>query len=89
MPRLLAPDGSKNLIGSRVRDLRTQRGLSQEELMAQLQLLGFDSERGVIKRIENGDRFVSDVEVKILSQFFGVTSQYLIDGSEPHKSIHK
>lgn len=82
MPRLVAPDGTKNLIGSRVRDLRTQRGLSQEELMAQLQLLGFDSERGVIKRIENGDRFVSDVEIKILAEFFKVSYQYLLDGTE-------
>ena len=82
MPRLVAPDGTKNLIGSRVRDLRTQRGLSQEELMAQLQLLGFDSERGVIKRIENGDRFVSDVEIKILAEFFKVSYPYLLDGTE-------
>ena len=82
MPRLVAPDGTKNLIGSRVRNLRTQKGLSQEELMAQLQLLGFDSERGVIKRIENGDRFVSDVEIKILAEFFKVSYQYLLDGTE-------
>lgn len=79
MARLLAPDGTKNLIGSKVRELRRQAGLSQEELMAQLQILGMDSERGVIKRIENGTRFVSDVELKLLSQFFQVSYEYLLD----------
>lgn len=50
--------------------------------MAQLQLLGMDAERGVIKRIENGDRAVSDLELQILAQFFNVSYQYLIDGKE-------
>ena len=82
MPRLLAPDGSKNIIGSRIRLLRKQSKLSQEKLMEDLQLQGFDSERGVIKRIENGDRFVSDIELKMLANYFHVTYEYLLDGIE-------
>lgn len=82
MPKLLAPDGSKNLIGFRIRLLRKQAKLSQEKLMEDLQLLGFDSERGVIKRIENGDRFVSDIELKMLANYFHVTYEYLLDGKE-------
>ena len=50
--------------------------------MAQLQLLGMDSERGVIKRIENGDRAVSDLEIQLLAQYFKVSYKYLIDGTE-------
>ena len=50
--------------------------------MAQLQLLGMDSERGVIKRIENGDRAVSDLEIRLLAQYFHVTYKYLLDGTE-------
>ncbi len=78
MPKPLAPDGTKNLCGAKVRALRKERGLSQEQLMGRLQLHGFDSERGVIKRIENGDRFVSDVELKILAAFFDVSIESLI-----------
>ena len=78
MKRMLTPDGRKNLIGPRVRQLRKQRGLSQEALMAQLQLLGMDSERGVIKRIENGTRFVSDIELRLLAEYFGVSYQFLM-----------
>jgi len=80
MPKKLSPDGTKNLIGKRVKELRSINNLSQEELMGQMQLLGFDSERGVIKRIENGTRFVSDIEVQAFSRLFDVSYEYLIDG---------
>lgn len=50
--------------------------------MAQLQLLGMNAERGVIKRMENGDRVVSDLEVRLLAQFFKVSYEYLIDGTD-------
>lgn len=82
MSHLRTKDGKKNLVGPRVRALREKKDLSQEALMAQLQLLGMDAERGVIKRIENGDRTVSDLEIQLLSKFFHVTYEYLIDGSE-------
>lgn len=80
MPKLLTPDGRKNEIGPRVRALREEKGLSQEGLMAQLQLLGFDGERGVIKRIENGTRYVNELELRILARFFGVSYDFLMDG---------
>lgn len=82
MNHLRAEDGSKNLIGSRIRALRKAQNLSQEQLMAQLQLLGMDAERGVIKRIENGTRAVSDLELRMFARYFKVSYQYLIDGTE-------
>ena len=82
MPKKLASDGSKNLIGERIRALRKEKKLSQEQLIAQLQLMDLDYERGVIKRIENGTRFVSDIELRILAKFFGVTYDFLIDGEK-------
>lgn len=81
MGHLKAEDGSKNLVGPRVRALRQKAGLSQEELMTQLQLLGMTSERGVVKRMENGDRAVSDLEVRLLARYFKVSYEYLIDGT--------
>lgn len=80
MNHLRAEDGSKNLVGPRIRALRKERNLSQEKLMAQLQLLGMDSERGVIKRIENGTRAVSDLELRLFARYFQVSYEYLIDG---------
>lgn len=80
MGHLRTEDGKKNGIGERVRELREQKGLSQEQLMAQLQLLGMDAERGVIKRIENGDRAVSELELRLLARFFEVSYPFLLDG---------
>ncbi len=82
MGHLRAEDGSKNLVGPRVRALRLGLHLSQEALAAQLQLLGLDAERGVIKRIENGTRAVSDLELRLLARYFKLSYQYLIDGTE-------
>ena len=76
-----AEDGSKNLVGPRVRALRQKAGLSHEELMTQLQLLGMASERGMVKRMENGDRAVSDLELRLLARYFKVSYEYLIDGT--------
>ena len=78
MARLYAPDGKKNLIGPRVRELRRVKGLSQEQMAAQLQLLGMDSERGVVKRIENGSRFVTDLELCLLAEYFQVSVAELL-----------
>ncbi len=82
MPKPLAADGTRNLIGKRLKVLRKEKRLSQKRLMEELQLRGFESERGVIKRIENGVRYVSDIELKILAEYFGVSYDYLIDGKE-------
>ena len=82
MAHLRTKEGKKNLVGARVRALRERDHLSQEGLMAQLQLLGMDAERGVIKRIENGDRAVSDMELQLIARFFHVSYEYLIDGTE-------
>ncbi len=78
MARLYAPDGKKNLIGPRVRELRRAKGLSQEQMAAQLQLLGMDSERGVVKRIENGSRFVTDLELCLLAEYFQISVAELL-----------
>lgn len=82
MAHLRTPDGKKNAVGPQVRALREKAGLSQEQLMAQLQLMGFDAERGVIKRIEGGQRTVSDLEIRLLARYFKVTYGYLLDGNE-------
>lgn len=80
MSHLRTPDGKKNAVGPQVRALREKAGLSQEQLMARLQLMGLDAERGVIKRIEGGQRAVSDLEIRLLAKCFNVTYEYLLDG---------
>lgn len=69
---------SKNLIGQRVKELRTERQLSQKALAEQLQLAGYEFNDLTVLRIEQGTRFVPDYEVVALADFFHVSCEYLL-----------
>lgn len=69
---------SKNLIGQRVKELRTERQLSQKALAEQLQLAGYEFSDLTVLRIEQGTRFVPDYEVVALAEYFQVSCEYLL-----------
>ena len=66
--RLYTPDGKKcNICGERIRQWRTSRGLTQEELAIKMQLHGLQLGQMAISRIETGKRVVTDFELKLFS----------------------
>lgn len=69
----------KNIIGEKVRALRKQQGMTQRALAEQLQLVGYDVTDLTILRIESGDRFVPDYEVRALANVLGVSYEKLLD----------
>ena len=71
-------NNSKNLIGHRVKELRTDKQLSQKALAEQLQLAGYEFSDLTVLRIEQGTRFVPDYEVVALAEFFHVSCEYLL-----------
>ena len=71
-------NNSKNLIGQRVKELRTERQRSQKALAEQLQLAGYEFNDLTVLRIEQGTRFVPDYEVVALADFFHVSCEYLL-----------
>lgn len=75
-------DGRKNIIGNNVRYLRTKNNLTQKQLAAKVQLLGFEFDRLTILRMESGDRFIADYEVKALAEALNVEIQGLYDEIE-------
>ena len=76
-----APDGKFNLCGSQVAALRQARTpkLSQRGLADLLQLGGLDVDKNAVQRIESGERFVTDIELKALAQALGVTVEQLLE----------
>lgn len=62
----------KNLIGPRVRKLRSSKEMSQAALAARCNLLGWDLSRGTLAKIESQVRCISDVEVGLLAKALGV-----------------
>lgn len=79
MPKPLSNTGNKNLIGEKLKILRKEHGLSQRDLARELQLRGIDIDKNVITRIETNKRYVTDIEIKAIANYFEVTYTYLLD----------
>lgn len=62
MFKLKTVNGENNITGKRLTAIRHQKGISQRQLAKNLQLLGYDVDHHFIRRIENGERFVTDIE---------------------------
>ena len=73
-----SPDGKLNICHQNITQLRKSKKLSQRALAEQMQLLGLDLNKNAIQKIESGQRFVTDLELKIFAQFFGVTTDSLL-----------
>lgn len=68
----------KNIIGKKVRELRLQKGLTQDQLAAKLEINEIKIDRIVISRIESGNRFVSDYELLEIAKALEVTPNHLL-----------
>ena len=79
MPKPRTQSGEKNLISQRLIELRRTHNMSQRDLAYKLQLAGYDMDKNVITRIETNQRYVTDIEIKALSQIFDVTCDFLIN----------
>ena len=73
MPKPTGSSGEKNLVSSRLIELRRQQNLSQRDLAHKLQLAGYDMDKNVITRIETNKRYVTDIELRALSEVLGVS----------------
>ena len=69
----------RNWIGSNLKKIRLLTGLSQEQLIAQLNLLGLDLDRTSLSRIENQNREVYDYELVYFSKALKVNIVDLYD----------
>jgi len=72
---------TKNLIGQRVRRKRIELKLSQDELAAQCNVLGWDISRGTLSKIEAEIRRVNDAELLILARVLKLTPNDLLSAS--------
>lgn len=72
-------NGVKNISGDRIRQARTAKRLSQEALAAKMQVSGVVVEREAISKIETGDRFVADYELRAFPQVLGVSMDWLTE----------
>ena len=80
MYRNRAEDGSCNLAGKNIARLR--KGLkgkpSQRRFAEMLQLAGLDISKNAIQKIEAGERFITDIELKIFVKVLNTTYEELL-----------
>ena len=71
-------NADSNIISANLRKYRKQRGMSQEELAARMQLLGVDISQPLISKIELGQRFVKDYELACFCHILSIGEHDLL-----------
>lgn len=73
----------RNVIGSQIRTLRAQKGLSQADMVARCGVQGLELGQPAISQIENGTRGVSDLEMILLARALRVELAELVPDKLP------
>lgn len=76
--------GHNNICGEKIKKLRQNlpQKTSQRQLAEMLQILGLDVDKNAIQRIESGQRFVTDIELKSISKVLNVSYDELLDDED-------
>jgi transcriptional regulator with XRE-family HTH domain len=82
MSKQRTSEGGKNLISTRLRESRKEKGFSIRGMANELKEHGYKMDRNVIYRIENNERYVTDMEIKAFVEVLGVDYGYLIEGKK-------
>lgn len=73
-------NGLNNISGKNIARLRKsmKKPNSQRALADKMQLMGIDLDKNAIQRIESGQRFVTDIELKAFAKLFNTSSDILL-----------
>ncbi len=76
----------RNILGTKIRELRVRAGLTQDDLAARLQLAGLENmDRVAVAKIESQIRSLFDFEVIVLSRVLKVSAEELL--TIPHQRL--
>lgn len=86
MFKLKTAVGSNNICGRNLIRICHEKNISQRQLAKMMQLAGYDVDHHFIRRIETGERFVTDIELVALSKVLNIDIIELIDDTIPISS---
>lgn len=68
-------NGKNNLCGKQIFNIRKAAipKMSQRALAEKLQLIGIDVDKNAIQRIESGQRFITDIELRAIAEVLNVS----------------
>lgn len=72
----------RNISGPEIRRLRMNKGLSQDQLAARLQIAGLELDRVAVAKIESQIRSVFDWELAMIAEVLGVEVGALLPGKK-------
>nr|WP_295945192.1 helix-turn-helix transcriptional regulator [uncultured Agathobaculum sp.] len=70
-------NGKANICGSKIRELRKKKKISQEEFAARMQVAGIDIDQRTISRIECEKRFLADFELREIARILQISMDEL------------
>ena len=75
-----AENGLNNAAGAKIKELRKAlpNNVSQRELADTFQRFGLDIDKNAVQRIESGQRFITDIELKIIAEVFEISIDELL-----------
>lgn len=69
--------GANNMVGRHVERLRKKKGISQKDMIAQMQAMGCDIDPSSYSKLEGQIRKATDVEVYTIAKILNVTIEQL------------
>jgi transcriptional regulator with XRE-family HTH domain len=72
----------RNIVGPVVRELREKKGLTQPQLVAKLNVSGWDISREILAKIEAQIRWVADFEIAKIAGVLGIDGPELLRRAE-------
>ena len=74
---------NENIVGHRMRIARAMKTppMSQQQLLAKLQAEGIDISQSTLSKIETGDRYVKDTELRVIAKVLSVSILWLMNES--------
>ena len=69
---------NENIVGPIIRELREKQGMTQPQLVAKLNIAGWDLSRGTFSKIEAQIRRVTDYEILMLADSLGIEAAELV-----------
>lgn len=77
-----AENGRNNISGLKIKELRLAMSpkVSQRKFADMLQLQGLDLDKNAIQRIESGERFITDIELKAFAELLNTSCDFLLRG---------
>ena len=69
---------TQNIVGVVIREMREKKQLTQTQLTAKINLLGWDISRETLAKIEARLRCVADYEIPVLASSLGISPSELL-----------